>query len=112
MADGWETRRRRGPGYDWVVVRLGRAGRIERVVVDTSHFKGNAPGSCSLESCHAPDASEVPDRGWTELLAQTELQPDTMHEFATTSPPATHVRLNIHPDGGVARLRVFGRTES
>ncbi len=113
MGDGWETRRRRGPGHDWVVVRLGHAGIIERLVVDTLHFKGNAPGSCTVETCHVeiPDDA-VPDSGWRELLPPTRLQPDTLHTFEdelAAAGAATHVRLNIFPDGGVRRLRVFGR---
>jgi allantoicase len=113
MGDGWETRRRRGPGHDWVVVRLGHAGTIERLVIDTIHFKGNAPGSCTVEACHADSADDVtPERGWRQLLGPTPLQPDTLHTFEdelSDVGAATHVRLNIFPDGGVSRLRVFGR---
>jgi allantoicase len=113
MGDGWETKRRRGPGYDWVVVKLGNAGSIERVVVDTIHFKGNSPGSCTIEACHATSHDDaIPESGWQELLSQTPLQPDTLHTFEDElrdAGPATHVRLNIFPDGGVSRLRVFGR---
>jgi allantoicase len=113
MGDGWETKRRRGPGHDWVVVRLGQAGSIERLVIDTIHFKGNAPGTCSVEVCHAQVADDVtPEQGWQELLPVTALQPDTLHTFEDelrAASPATHVRLNIFPDGGVSRLRVFGR---
>ena len=114
MADGWETKRRRGPGNDWVVVKLGRAGSIERVEVDTIHFKGNAPGSCSLEACSSTDAGDVaPEGPWTALIEQTPLQPDSLHvfdEINSGAQPFTHVRLNIFPDGGVSRLRIFGRS--
>jgi allantoicase len=114
MGDGWETKRRRGPGYDWVVVKLGNTGTIERVVVDTIHFKGNSPGSCMIEACNSRTSDDAtPEAGWTELLAQTPLQPDTLHTFEDQLRDvgaATHVRLNIYPDGGVSRLRVFGRT--
>lgn len=114
MGDGWETKRRRGPGNDWVVVRLGRAGSIERVIVDTIHFKGNAPGSFVIEGVHADDADDgVPANGWTQIIAQTPLQPDTLHEFEVgPSGEYTHVRLSIFPDGGVSRLRVFGRVKA
>jgi allantoicase len=121
MADGWETRRRRGPGNDWVVVKLGRAGTIERIEVDTIHFKGNAPGSCMLEQCNAPNADDVaPESTWRQLLPQTPLQPDTLHVFEELAGGmrarndeniVTHVRLNIYPDGGVSRLRLFGRAQ-
>lgn len=113
MGDGWETKRRRGAGNDWVVVKLGRPGTIERIEVDTIHFKGNAPGSCSLEAAHAPDIDDAsPDAGWRDLLPQTPLQPDMLHVFedaVADAGAATHVRLNIFPDGGVSRLRLFGQ---
>jgi allantoicase len=113
MHDGWETRRRRGPGNEWAIVRLGRRGLIHRVEVDTTHFKGNAPESCSLDACETEgDASVEPDRFWRELVPRTHLQPHGRHVFEDPhlrAGPATHVRLNIFPDGGVARLRVWGR---
>jgi len=111
MADGWETKRRRGPGNDWVVIALGLPGEIQRVELDTIHFKGNAPGTCMLETCTAPDG-DVPEAGWQVLLPQTALEPDTLHVFETrlhATGAATHARLNIYPDGGVSRLRLFGR---
>lgn len=107
MGDGWETRRRRGPGYDSVIVRLGTAGVIRRVEIDTSHFKGNYPESASV------DAGLTPDEWW-ELLPRTKLQANKRHVFdvrryvGRTFRSATHVRLNIFPDGGVSRLRVYG----
>jgi len=110
MHDGWETKRRRGPGHDWAVVQLGVRGRVRRVEVDTSYFKGNAPGSCSLELLENGDPLS-PDARWHEVLPQMPLRPDAVHRFEAEmrpSPPATHARLNIFPDGGVARLRLFG----
>jgi allantoicase len=117
MGDGWETRRRRGPGHDWSVVRLARRGAVERVELDTDHFKGNAPGSCMLEWCDAdpgttsdPGAFDADAARWNELMPRTPLQPHSRHAFDDlAAPAATHVRLNIYPDGGVARLRLFGR---
>jgi allantoicase len=115
MGDGWETRRRRGPGHDWTIVRLAARGVISAVEIDTDHYKGNAPGSCSLEGCDAPGAvAETLTEArasWTELLAQTPLQPHARHRFdaLTGAVPATHARLNIFPDGGIARLRLIGR---
>jgi len=105
MGDGWETKRRRGPGHDWTIVRLGAEGSIRRAVVDTRHFKGNAPGACSLEGSHD-------QRTWHELLSRTSLQPHARHVFEEelrAIGDVTHVRLNIFPDGGVGRLRLFGR---
>jgi allantoicase len=109
MHDGWETRRRRGPGNDWVVVRLGTEGRIRRIVVDTSHFKGNAPGSCLVEGAPSADGGDG-DEGWRPLLEQTPLRPDHVHQFdvAGASGPVSRVRLSVFPDGGVARLRLLG----
>ncbi len=115
MGDGWETRRRRGPGHDWLVLRLGRAGTIRRIVVDTTHFKGNYPDRFSLEGCHAPNAAESPfdpaALSWSAILPATKLLADKLQEFTgeiAAVGPWTHVRLNIYPDGGVARLRLFG----
>jgi allantoicase len=115
MGDGWETRRRRGPGHDWIIVHLAARGRIREVVVDTSHYKGNAPASCSLEAVLAQDADDKVIRTeWHTLLPDTPLQPHTVHRFAeelTYLGPLSHVRLNIYPDGGVARLRLYGEVE-
>ncbi len=108
MGDGWETKRRRGEGHDWAIVRLGRPGEVRRVEIDTDHFKGNAPGSCSLEATTAADPSRA---DWTILVRQVNLQPHARHVFeneVTRLARATHVRLNIFPDGGIARLRLFG----
>jgi len=105
MGDGWETRRRRGPGHDWVIIGLGIAGVLRQAEVDTSHFKGNFPESCSLEVC---DGSASP-RGWKEVLPRTLLQADSVHRFEITDGvSASQVRFNIYPDGGVARLRIYG----
>jgi len=103
MHDGWETKRRRGPGHDWVVIRLAAEAEIDRIEVDTSFFKGNYPDTCSVDV-------GAPEGAWTEVLPARKLGPDELVTFAVDPPaPATHVRLNVHPDGGVARLRVHGR---
>jgi allantoicase len=118
IADGWETKRRRTPGHDWTIVRLGAPGTITRVEVDTRHFKGNAPGACSLEVCALPAAPHGPAWDpavapeWRALLPRTPLEADRRHSFDTPLQPVsavTHARFNIFPDGGVARLRLFGR---
>jgi len=114
MGDGWETRRRRGPGHDWVVLRLGRRGVVEHVDLDTTHFKGNFPESASLEGCDVAGSGAPPadDALWRELIARTTLRANARHRLAVPPgkrDPLTHVRLNIFPDGGVARLRVWGR---
>ncbi|MBI3096688.1 MAG: allantoicase [Planctomycetes bacterium] len=114
MGDGWESRRRRGPGHDWVIVRLAAAGTPERIVVDTMHFKGNYPESCSIEGCDAEgaEAEDLAAAAWVEILGRTRLEADRRHTYAgelRVPHPLTHLRLNIHPDGGVARFRVYGR---
>lgn len=115
MHDGWETRRRRGPGHDWCIIRLGAPGTIRRVEVDTAYFKGNFPESCSLEVATAPrdlvDPSALNALPWKEVLARTKLRANAMHVFhrdILDAGEATHARFNIYPDGGVARLRLFG----
>lgn len=115
MSDGWETKRRRGPGHDWSIIKLGRAGRINRVEVDTSWFKGNYPESCSIEAARteteALTESALSTFSWQELLPRTRLQAHTRHLFEDEikeTGVATHVRFNIFPDGGVSRLRVMG----
>ena len=117
MAEGWETRRRRGPGHDWAVVKLGAKGRIEKVEIDTAHFKGNYPESASLEGCVAPRAAlgDLVDASWHELLPRTKLRAHARHVFSqqlAARGPFTHVRLRIYPDGGVSRLRIHGRLDA
>lgn len=111
MGDGWETKRRRGPGHDWSIVRLGAPGTVRRIELDTDHFKGNAPGACWLEAANVAPGASPDDAAWVPLLDRTPLQPHARHAWEAEVLPAgvaTHVRLSIHPDGGVARLRLFG----
>lgn len=113
MGDGWETKRRRGPGHDWAIVRLARRGVIERVELDTDHFKGNAPGKCMVEYTDAGRSFDARSAKWSVLVPETPLEAHHQHRWDNLSPKAaTHVRLNIYPDGGVARLRLFGRVAS
>ena len=110
--DGWETRRRREPGYDWCIVRLGLPGIIRGVVVDTAFFRGNYPASCSIEACTIDEPLDLAalDRArWVEILPNKPLSGDSKNRFVIAcNERFTHVRLNIFPDGGVARLRVHG----
>ncbi len=115
MSDGWETKRRRGPGHDWVIIRLGSPGQIRRLEVDTSYFKGNFPESCSLEACSAAgwleETLDDKQTSWVTVLPRTRLQAHTRHFFEQEILDAgsvSHVRFNIFPDGGVSRLRVYG----
>jgi len=117
MSDGWETKRRRGPGHDWTIIKLGTTGRIRHLEIDTSHFKGNFPESCSLESCSAAgvplETLQDPSFHWKPVLGRTKLQAHTRHYFdeVLDTGVVSHVRFNIFPDGGISRLRVFGTIE-
>jgi allantoicase len=110
--DGWETRRRRTPGHDWAIVRLGVPGIVAGFVVDTAFFTGNYPTRASVDGAAVeghPSVEELGKADWQPLLPLSDLAGDTANAFAVTSERrVTHVRLNIHPDGGVARLRVHG----
>jgi allantoicase len=109
MGDGWETARRRDSGNDWVLVKLAVPGVVEFADLDTSHFKGNAPGRAGLRGIDARTGKLDDPHGWFDLLPSVRLSPDTRHRFPiTVVPPATHVRLDIFPDGGMARLRLHG----
>ena len=121
MGDGWETHRRREPGNEWIIIALATAGRVERVVVDTAFYKGNCPVSCTIDAACLPDELAAgPDADrllvtssmyWKPLLADQKLTPDHEHTFTDIlhNDAVTHLRINIHPDGGVARFKAFGR---
>ncbi len=116
MGDGWETRRRREPGNDWAIIALGHAGEISRIEVDTAHFKGNFPDSCSIQAAlvtgGTDDSLVTQSMFWKTLLPEQKLSMDAIHSFENevlALGPVSHVRLNIIPDGGVSRLRLFGK---
>ena len=115
IVDGWETRRRREPGHDWALVRLGAAGAVTAVEVDTSFFTGNYPPECAVHGCGAegyPSPAELLGDAteWTELVPRSALAGNTRNVFRVTDGRRyTHVRLSAFPDGGIARLRVFGQ---
>lgn len=102
MGDGWETARRRDDGNDWVRIRLAGPGRIRLAEIDSSYFLGNSPGAARL-------TGYLVDGGEVELLPRTDLLPDTRHRYPITVPDTVdEVRLDIYPDGGLARLRLYG----
>jgi allantoicase len=115
--DGWESRRRRVPGHDWCIVALGMRGVIHGVNVDTSHFTGNFPSHCSIEAIDAPRGIKpathaIEGAPWTTILQKSALRGNGENLFAIADRrPWTHLRLSIYPDGGVARLRVYGEVE-
>jgi allantoicase len=114
IVDGWETRRRREGGHDWAIIRLGAAGVITSVDVDTSFFTGNYPQSVSVEACGhegypGPAELAAPSAGWGQIVANTAVTGDSHNVFEVTDRRRfTHVRLSAYPDGGIARLRVYG----
>lgn len=109
MGDGWETSRRRDNGNDFLIIRLGLPGMLELIEVDTSYFVGNAPGWISVLGTDDRTGSMEKDSAWTELVPRTRVQADTRHYFRQRAESEmTHVRLNIYPDGGLARLRING----
>jgi allantoicase len=118
MGDGWETRRRRIPGNDWIIVALGARGVLEGIEIDTAHYKGNYPDSFSIVAADLGRGLDALNETivaasmfWPELIAPQKLGADAIHRFDSVNAlgPVTHVRLNIFPDGGVSRLRLFGR---
>jgi len=119
MGDGWETRRRRDEFNDWAIIKFGLSGTIRKVLVDTAHFKGNFPDRFSLQAVNAithginDDNIQADTTPWESVIAETKLYADREHLFINrilVDPEVefTHVRLNIYPDGGVSRLRVWG----
>ena len=110
--DGWETRRRRDAGHDWAIVRLGAAGVVDHVVVDTAFFRGNYPPHVSVEAASVegyPSAGELAGARWHTIVEKSEAKGDTANVYPVADGRRfTHVRLSIYPDGGVARLRVHG----
>ena len=115
MGDGWETKRNRTPGNrDWVIIRLAHRGVIEKILVDTCHFKGNYPDSCMIEGGDT-DNDDVTNIPWAPILPQVKLQADHEHFFEKEiikGNPYTHIRLTIFPDGGVSRLRAWGKIKN
>ena len=117
MGDGWETRRRREPGNDWIIIKLAQKGIIEKIEIDTAHFKGNYPDRASIQAISIDRNITTKDLilssvNWDVILNETKLTADNIHEYEINSnskAEATHIRLNIYPDGGVSRLRIFGK---
>ena len=107
--DGWETKRRRNKGYDYLIIRLGKEGKISRVNIDTTHFNGNQPNTASLQACHCKKNIPGKKIKWVTILKKKRIKPNTHNVFGIKNKSVfTHIKLNIFPDGGVARLRLFG----
>ncbi|WP_373085223.1 allantoicase [Sneathiella sp.] len=109
--DGWESRRKRGEGFDHCIVRLGLPGIIRAVDIDTSHFTGNFPPAASIDACHV-NGEPSAETDWTEIVPAVTLAGNSHHVVAVANVETwSHLRLNIYPDGGVARLRVYGEVQ-
>ncbi|HIF15341.1 MAG TPA: allantoicase, partial [Bacteroidetes bacterium] len=113
MGDGWETKRNRTPNNrDWIIIKLGHKGMLDKVLVDTCHFKGNYPDRCSLEGAtvESDNGQSLDSANWESILPESKLEADNEHLFENLQHkgPFTHVRMNIFPDGGISRLRIHG----
>ncbi|MDX2319920.1 MAG: allantoicase [Moritella sp.] len=115
MGDGWETARRRTPGNDWVIIALGNKGCVERIEIDTAHFKGNFPDSVNIQAACVAGGTEEQIQAqslfWRELLPAQKLSADNIHNYqeqVNALGDITHIRVNIYPDGGISRVRMFG----
>ncbi len=115
MGDGWETKRNRTPNNeDWVTIKLGHQGIVNKIIVDTKHFKGNYPDACAIDACNSNNDEAVIDNNiqWFPLLEKQKLEADQMHHFESSMlnehDVITHIKLKIYPDGGISRLRILG----
>ena len=107
--DGWETRRRRRKGHDYLIIKLGKPGRISKVDIDTSHFSGNHPAQASLQACYSNKRIPGKNSRWITILKKKTTKATSHHFFSIKNKSVfTHIKLNIYPDGGVARLRIYG----
>ena len=109
--DGWETRRRRSKGFDYLILKIGKPGKIFNIDIDTTHFNGNQPTHASLEGCFSKTKPNKKTK-WTQLLGKKKLGPSRNHSFKSKNKSVfNYIKLNIFPDGGVARLRLYGKIE-
>lgn len=116
MGDGWETKRRRAPGFDWCILALGQSGSIEKIDIDTAHFKGNYPAQVSIQAVYIEDATDpqlIPQSMfWPFLLEAQDMQMDHIHTFLAEileHEKISHIRVNMIPDGGISRIRLWGK---
>ena len=107
--DGWETRRKRNKGHDYLILKLGKPGRIHKVDIDTSYFSGNQPNKVSLDACFSKKKLPNKNSNWIKILKKKSTKANSHHFFKIKNKSIfTHVKLNIYPDGGVARIRIYG----
>jgi len=119
MGDGWETRRSRGKNFDWIIIKCSTAGKIDRIQIDTHHFKGNYPDKCSIQATYIDNKLSSKNivkksKRWKLLLNKTKLYAHKKHNFKNKimrNKKINYIRINIFPDGGISRVRIFGKTE-
>ena len=117
MGDGWETRRSRGKNFDWLIIKMGRTGKINKIEIDTHHFKGNYPDRCSVQGIFIPKKLSnnlivKKSNKWKTLVNKAKLHPHKKHNFKIKTPKTNkvnYIRINIYPDGGISRIRTFGK---
>ena len=117
MGDGWETRRSRGKNFDWLIIKMGRTGKINKIEIDTHHFKGNYPDRCSVQGIFIPkklsnNSIVKKSNKWKTLVNKAKLHPHKKHNFKIKTPKTNkvnYIRINIYPDGGISRIRTFGK---
>ena len=115
MGDGWETRRSRGKNFDWLIIKFGRAGTINKIEIDTHHFKGNYPDRCTVQATYIPkkisNYSIVKKSSkWKSLLNKVKLnanKKDSFNNKIMKKNKINFIRINIYPDGGISRIRAF-----
>ena len=117
MGDGWETRRSRGKNFDWIIIKFGKPGIIDRLEIDTHHFKGNYPESLTVQSAFITDKTNsnkllANSKNWKTFLEKTKLKPHKKHLFKSKINKKNKInclKINIFPDGGISRIRAFGK---
>ncbi len=119
MGDGWETRRSRGKNFDWLILKCATAGRVNKIQIDTHHFKGNYPNKCSLQAAYF--ANKISSKNivqkskkWNLLLNKVKLYAHKKHNFKNKlmkNKKINYIKINIYPDGGISRIRAFGKVE-
>ena len=117
MGDGWETRRRRDKGFDWLILNPINGKKIEKIEISTHHFKGNFPSQCSLQAAYVANKKSPPSivknsAKWKFLLHKVNLSGNKTHIFKNRlmkNDKINFIKINIFPDGGISRFKIFGK---
>ena len=119
MGDGWETRRSRGKNFDWIIIKCSSPGKFNKIQLDTHHFKGNYPDKCSIQASYIPNKISEKNivkksNRWAYILDKVKLYAHKKHNFKNNvmkNKKVNYIRINIFPDGGISRIRAFGKPE-